>query len=113
GRDMPSVDDSVSWGEEEEAKRNETVDLGGKGTAEDSVSLDSMDLLEAERHSASGLSGVIDELGTGRDDENDDMPAERTRIQENPLEQVQQLNQVVEKQKTPAPVLTRGNTPAP
>jgi uncharacterized protein len=73
-----------------------------------------MDILDPERASASGLSGVIDQLGgSNRDDDgDDDMPAERTRIESNPLEQIARLDQLVEKQKTPPPQLLRGNTPA-
>ena len=123
GRELPSVDTGVGgvWGaEEEERRRNETVDLGaasagsGRGPDRDSaLSLDSIDLIEAERQSVSGLNGLIEELGGGREeDDEDDMPAERTRIENNPLEQIAVLDRVVEKQKTPAPVLIRNTPPA-
>ncbi len=111
GREVAAVnEEGLAWGEED-PKRNETVDLGGKGTE----SIESIDLVE-QRPSESGLSGVIDELGTGRDDDGDDMPAERTRIQENPLEQISVLDDVVAKQKTPPPQIIRGpghKTPPP
>ncbi len=114
GRELQSVDTGVgSWEAEEEddKKRNETVDLGAKDSA---LSIDSIDMLDAERASASGLSEVIDGLGSGRGDDDDDMPAEKTRIESNPLEAVARLDAVVEKQKTPPPQLVnRGKTPAP
>jgi len=107
GREFAPVDTGVGWGEEDDPKRNETVDLGGKGT--DSMSLDAS-LPGVERPSVSGLSGVIDELGEGRDEDDDDMPAERTRIQENPLEQISQLDQEVAKH-TPPPELVKNKLP--
>jgi eukaryotic-like serine/threonine-protein kinase len=110
GRDYASIDTGVGWGEEDDPKKNETVDLGGKGT--DSVSLDSIDMLEMNRESAR-ISGAIGDDDEQAGDE-DDMPADRTRIQENPLEQINQLDQVVAKGKTPAPELINPNkTPAP
>ncbi len=112
GREPPAADTGLgTWTPEEERRRNETVDLGA-ASKDSALSLDSIDLIEAERQSVSGLNGLIDELGTGREeDDEDDMPAERTRIENNPLEQIAVLDQVVEKQKTPAPVLIR-NMPA-
>jgi len=116
GREVASGDSGVgSWAEQEEEKRRkETVDLGGRDSA---LSIDSIDMIE-DRASVSGLSGVIDQLGDGPDADEDDMPSDRTRIESNPLEQVANLNSVVEKQKTPAPQLIRPapearKTPAP
>jgi eukaryotic-like serine/threonine-protein kinase len=102
--------DSAKWNaEEEEARRNQTVDLGGRNSkdadsGDKSLSLDSIDILEPERGS---LSEVIDDLGTGRGDEGDEMPAEKTRIETNPLERIDELNKVIvaNKHKTPAPGL--------
>jgi serine/threonine-protein kinase len=102
GRDL-AAEAGVTWGEDdEEAKRNQTVDLGGKN---DKV-VSAVDLVES-RPSAASLSDVIDDLGAGRsDDGEDDLPAERTRIETNPLEALDELNKVVvNKQKTPPPQL--------
>ncbi len=94
------------WEEEEDRRRNETVDLGGKMSGGDRASsgtdsLDSMDLVE-EGNVLEGVSGEI-----GDDADADEIPADRTRIQENPLEQIDQLNEVVAKQKTPPPELMK------
>ncbi|MEO8705455.1 MAG: protein kinase [Kofleriaceae bacterium] len=111
------VNDSGKWSaEEEEARRNETVDLSAKHRAAEisksaeagdkSLSLDSIDVLEAERPSAASLSDVIDDLGAGRRGEDDEIPAEKTRIETNPLERIEEMNKViVAKGKTPAPAL--------
>ena len=92
GRDF-SVDTGAGWGdEEEEKKRNATVDLGSKkgGGADNPMSLDTSDLVE-DRPSAGSLSDVIDDLGdTGGDDEGDG-PVDRTRIEANPMERVNEL----------------------
>ncbi len=101
GREVP-VD---TWSaEEEERRREETVDLGARSDLDQSVSLHSHSLLDIDRPSAASLSDVIDELGPPAAD--DDMPADRTRIEQNPLEKLKELDKV--------PVAARtGNTPAP
>jgi len=84
-----------------EAKRNETVDLSGKKNADDdsAMSLETGDLL-ADRPSQGSLSDVIDDLGDGQTGDDSDMPADRTRIEANPLEMVQAMDVP---SKTPIP----------
>jgi len=121
GRDF-SVDTGVQWGtaEEEaaEAKRNQTVDHTGRKNAsaddDKSMSLETADML-LERPSSGSLSDVIENLGGGDSNTGDDsdMPAEKTRIETNPLERVSQMELAA---KTPAPVgpaAKSGKTPAP
>ncbi|MBL9013283.1 MAG: hypothetical protein JNL83_03850, partial [Myxococcales bacterium] len=90
GRDF-SVDTGVNWdGEEEEKKRGATVDMGGrKGPDTQSISLSAADMIP-DRPSQGALSDVIGGLGdsTGDDDE---IPADKTRIETNPLEQINEL----------------------
>jgi len=124
GRDL-SIDAGVKWDEDEakrqdaeERRRNETVDLGGNRHKDDSgdksMSLDTMDLLESDRPSSGSLSDVIDNLGDGHRSDEDDLPAERTRIEANPLQRLEEMNKVVEKQKTPIPSLVaKHKTPPP
>ena len=90
GRDV-AVD--AGWGdEEEEKKRNATVDLGSKkgGSADNPMSLDTADLVE-DRPSAGSLSDVIDDLGDVGVDEDGDGPVDRTRIEANPMERLNEL----------------------
>ena len=101
GRDM-SVDTGASW-DEEEAKANLTVDLGAK-SGDKAITLDTQDLI-ADRASSSGLSDLIDDLGDARND--DDMPAERTRIEANPLEKLRELDNIN------VPRTPTGKTPRP
>ena len=103
GRDM-SVDTGSSWDEEEENKGNLTVDLGAK-SAEKAIPLDTQDLI-ADRASSSGLSDLLDDLGGARN-EDDDMPAERTRIEANPLEKLRELDNIN------VPRTPTGKTPRP
>jgi hypothetical protein len=85
----------LSWGvEEDEKKANETVDLGAK----DIETVDGDDVIEIQTGDAS-LDALVDDLGgDGDDDEN--QPAEKTRIESNPLELLEQLNN---QGKTPVP----------
>jgi len=115
GRDF-SVDTGVQWSVDEEearreAKRNETVDLSGKKNADDdsAMSLETGDLL-ADRPSQGSLSDVIDDLGDGQTGDDSDMPADRTRIEANPLEMVQAMDVP---SKTPIPRVTKGPQAAP
>ncbi len=88
GRDV-AIDTGVKWdGGEEPRREDETVDLGGGN--DKSLSLDTADLMP-ERPSAASLSDVIDDLQPPDDD---DMPAERTRIEANPLEKLKELNKI-------------------
>ena len=109
GREVPVL----GWdGEEEENKDkgNETVDLGGKKDADKPVTLDTADLIDDARQSSSGLSNLIDDLGDGnRTDGDDDMPAERTRIEANPLEKLQELDKI----NVPRAPTSSGKTPRP
>jgi hypothetical protein len=97
GRDV-SVDTGVGWGGEEE-KANETVDLGGakKTSKADlalqdgaSIELTGGDLISVSQEAS--IDRVIDDIGDPIGDE-DDMPAERTRIEANPLEKLRELNE--------------------
>jgi len=117
GRDF-SVDTGVQWGtaEEEaaEAKRNQTVDHTGRKSSSDdekSMSLETADML-LERPSSGSLSDVIENLGGQNSNTGDDsdMPAERTRIETNPLERVSQMELGA---KAPGPAAKSGKTPAP
>ncbi|HLL24589.1 MAG TPA: hypothetical protein VK427_20800, partial [Kofleriaceae bacterium] len=113
GRDV-SIDTGGSWDEDEERgkpaahKGSETIDLK-VSTGDKSLNFETSDLLDEAHHSTSGLTGVIDELGDGKrnTDGDDDMPAERTRIEANPLEKLRELD-LVDVPRTPT-----GNTPSP
>jgi len=101
----------IGWGEEDE-KAKETVDLSGNSVE---LSLSSVDIEEV-RPSEASLDSFVGDLEApdarmaddemDADDEN--MPAERTRIESNPLELLEQMNVAA---KTPAPVT--GKTPVP
>jgi serine/threonine protein kinase len=97
----------LSWGvEEDEKKGAETVDLGGK-----IETMDSLDVVEVQTGDAS-LDALVDDLpgGDGGDDD-ENQPAEKTRIESNPLELLEQLNS---QGKTPVPVGTAsGAAPLP
>nr|MBA3501978.1 serine/threonine protein kinase [Deltaproteobacteria bacterium] len=105
----------INWDEEEDKggkdqdKGNMTVDLGAKLVigGEKSQTLDTADIVDA-RGSSSGLSNLIDDLGDAhRADGDDDMPADRTRIEANPLEKLRELDGVN------VPRTPTGNTPKP
>jgi serine/threonine protein kinase len=107
GRDF-SVDTGVNWGEDEEAKRNETVDLSGDingNRGEDiSISLSTSDMMPNDRPSVGSLSDVIGGIG---DDEpqgdDDDMPADKTRIEANPHERLNEMESQGQQRPTPMP----------
>ena len=121
GRDF-SVDTGVQWGtaeEEAEAKRNATVDLSAKrqSTEEDdkSQSLETGDMM-LDRPSQGSLSDVIADIADGGDDS--DMPADRTRIETNPLEKLASMDLQSKPSspflpKTPSPVQRSETQPAP
>ena len=101
GRDI-SVDTGANWrgaDAEEEAKREDAADKPNRhATDADDASLvgESGDIEQLQRPSAGSLSMVIDGLGGGsRVDEDDEMPAERTRIESNPLGRINELDRVV------------------
>jgi serine/threonine protein kinase len=93
GRDI-SVDTGVNWGADDD-KAPETVDIV-RGSEQ---SLSTSDILP-ERGS---ISQLLQDLGDGNREDDDDIPAERTRIEANPLQRVEELNKEVAKQKTPPP----------
>ncbi|CAN5879763.1 hypothetical protein BH11MYX2_BH11MYX2_28640 [soil metagenome] len=78
-----SVDTGVGWTEEDGGKN--TVSLSAKKD-EESMSLDGGDMLSVDRASQAGLTNVIDDLDEDEPVDEDDMPAERTRIETNPLD---------------------------
>ena len=118
GRDF-SVDTGVQWGaDDEEAKRNATVDHTGKkgpGTQDDdkAMSIETGDMM-MDRPSQGSLSDVIDDIGDNDTGDDSDMPADRTRIETNPLEKMQQMDV---QSKTPIPRITKqppgGPAPGP
>ena len=121
GRDV-SIDTGVNWDDDDKEdkdkdRKDETVDLGGpqKNSA---MSLDTGDILDDQaRQSGSGLQKLIDDLEPAdRTDGDDDMPAERTRIEANPLEKVRELEKAAGKtpkpQLNPDPAVTK-ETPRP
>ena len=78
-----TLDSGVKWDvAQPDPRPTETVDLGGRDDGFDRPKTDS-------------LSAIIDNLGTGRDDEADDLPAERTRIEANPLGRDEEPNQAI------------------
>jgi serine/threonine-protein kinase len=95
GRDF-SVDTGVQWSaEEEEAKRQQTVDIhrGKKGGDEESISLATGDMLidRPSSHSLSdAIAGLGDEGGNNTSDD-DEIPADKTRIESNPLDRVKEM----------------------
>jgi serine/threonine protein kinase len=93
GREF-SVDTNVSWGDDaEEDKAKETQDF--KKVEDKSFELASSDIdLVSAGQSVSGLSDVIDDLGDNRS-EDDEIPAEKTRIEANPLEKINELEAAV------------------
>jgi hypothetical protein len=103
----------IGWGDEDEDKKaKETVDLGGESIE---LSLASVDIEEV-RPSEASMDALIGDLPDGGGEgEDDEMPAERTRIESNPLELLEQMNSAASK-KTPTPVpigTTTGGGPAP
>jgi eukaryotic-like serine/threonine-protein kinase len=87
GRDV-SVDSGVSWGGED--GRDSDPSLAGDPSAGSSS-----DLTAARRQSAGSLSLLLDDLGHGsRGEADDEMPAERTRIETNPMERVNELERM-------------------
>ncbi|CAN5771128.1 hypothetical protein BH11MYX3_BH11MYX3_27460 [soil metagenome] len=105
GRDF-SVDTGVKWdeaAEAAEAKRNQTVDLSRGDQSEDhSISLATSDMLIDQRPSSGSLSDVIGGLDGNNTGDDDEIPADKTRIETNPLDRVQEMEAAA---RTPAPVL--------
>jgi hypothetical protein len=112
GRDI-SVDTGVNWGADDD-KGAETVDIM-RGSEE---SLNTSDIFtgsgsESRLPERGSMSQLLHDLGDGNREEDDDIPAERTRIEANPLQRVEELNKEVAKQKTPAPTLKPSQPNAP
>jgi serine/threonine protein kinase len=128
GQEDFSVDTGVKWSEEDEknAQADMTRDLSAKKQHEESMSLSEADLQSMDRPSSGGLSDVIGSFEadppTGEDG---DMPAERTRIEANPLERLKEMNVAAKAQTPPkgipaqrpptgqAPVVRQPTGPAP
>jgi serine/threonine-protein kinase len=87
GRDI-SIDSGVSWGGED--GRDSDPSLGADPSA-----ASSSELTAARRQSAGSLSSLLDDLGSGsRGEVDDEMPAERTRIESNPMERINELERM-------------------
>ena len=91
GREF-AAETAGGWDEEEDDKKgNMTVDLGPRAAAgEQSLELETGDLVEMRPRNAS-LDEVVSELGESRVNDDDEMPAEKTRIEANPLEAIAEL----------------------
>jgi serine/threonine protein kinase len=123
GREIQPINwdgDEEDKGSKDQDKGNMTVDLGAKVIGgEKSVTLDTSDIIEDASGSSSGLNNLIDDIGDAhRPDGDDDMPAERTRIEANPLEKLKELDLVNvprtptgPDRKTPKPELDIKNQP--
>ena len=81
GREI-SVDTGIRWSDDD-GKKAGTVDLGGD--KEESLDLESSDVVEVSAGSAS-LEEVVADIG--KPDDEDEIPAERTRIEANPLDKL-------------------------
>lgn len=94
---------AVGWDDDD--KGNMTRDLTGKNK-EETVGLDTNEIIEIGRDSEASLDRVVSRLGTEVDEPGDegDEPPDRTRIEMNPLEQVSQLNAQVERNNKPMPI---------
>jgi hypothetical protein len=103
GREHLSVDTGMGWDDEDD-KANATRDLGGsKG---DEMSLDTGDIMRASEPSLDSFVGGLATDPPDPDPDDDGGDAPRTRIEMNPLELMQQLDQQVARntgQFSPAP----------
>ena len=95
-----SVDTGLGWGDEDD-KQNMTVDLGAK--SDDSLVTGEIRKMRASDPNLEGL-----DLGSSS--EEDEIPVEKTRIELNPLQKVEELNQQVARNS--ADRMT-GKTPPP
>ncbi|MBA3453433.1 MAG: protein kinase [Deltaproteobacteria bacterium] len=118
GRDL-SVDTGVQWGADEEAaaeaKRNETRDLSPRrGTTEEeqegsAMSLSTSAMMIGDRPSQTSMTADLDDM-TGHDGGDDsDMPADKTRIETNPLEKLKSMDL----QSKSIPSVVKGAQPQP
>jgi serine/threonine-protein kinase len=101
GRDISSVDSGVSWSSgdpDEDARRDDGAGKSSGRAHDPSLVRESGDIEELQRPGVGSMSMLIDELGGGsRVEDDDEMPAERTRIESNPLERVNELERLVAK----------------
>ena len=105
---VDSVDTGMGWGEEDDLKANQTVDLSAKKGA------DAIGEIYAPRGSDASLDSFVGDLAEEPDP--DDMPADKTNIVQNPLEMIEQLNQQVARnsgQMTPVPHGSQSGGPMP
>jgi eukaryotic-like serine/threonine-protein kinase len=114
GRDI-AIDAGVNWDEEDEKGAKAAADAAAEAgqhtvdikSGDKALTVDTADLVE-DRSSSSSIDHLIDGLGDGdRHDGDDDMPAESTRIEANPLEKLREL------EKISVPRTPTGKTPRP
>jgi serine/threonine-protein kinase len=122
-----SVDTGMGWDDDEDKRKNETVDLRGDSEeGEVSVSLHSQDI-EMVRQSEASLESFVGRLSTEEGearsgvinasdddevhDDDDGPPPEKTRIEANPLEKLKEMEEAA--RKTPVPVPTGSVTGGP
>jgi hypothetical protein len=117
GRD-PSID--VGWDEAADAKKLETVPFAKARKAgddeEEELRLGTSDVEMVGRASEASLDQLVSRLGTEADDprDDDDGPApEKTRIEQNPLELLANLEEQAARQKVPVPQGSVTGGPAP
>jgi serine/threonine protein kinase len=117
GRD-PSID--VGWDEVADAKKLETVPFAKARKAgddeEEELKLQTNDVEVVGRASEASLDQLVSRLGTETDDprDDDDGPApEKTRIEQNPLELLANLEEQAARQKVPVPQGSVTGGPAP
>jgi serine/threonine-protein kinase len=111
GRDI-SVETGVTWGADDgddEAKREAAAEKARQTTESDGSQPQAGESgnLDAAKHpSAGSLSLVLDDLGGGsRVEDDDEMPAERTRIESNPLGKINELDKLASRAPVkPSPV---------
>ncbi len=112
GREI-SVDTGIRWSDEDEKKAG-TVNLGGD--KDESLDLERTDVMEISHGSAS-LEEVVADIG--KPDDEDELPAERTRIEANPLDKLRELDAAHAARHTPPPMrvstgsITAGPDPLP
>ena len=85
GRDV-SVETGVTWGSEAEDDRRDAEEPAGRPSQPPGD--------VAGRQSAGAMSLGLDDLGGGAREGDDEMPAERTRIEANPLERINELERL-------------------
>jgi len=106
GRELP-VDTGATWGvddAEDEAAREAHDAEDASADAGDSAQRPAGAQPAPQRQSVGSLSSLIDDLGGGsRVEADDEMPAERTRIESNPLERINELDRLVSEARAAAP----------